>query len=310
MRRSSFGIVSWRRHGDPNRGSGVQLGGWTRQAGGALIALAVAVTAMALTAVAAHAQAPSVAVSDAVAEPGEIRQGNWRASLGMGVALRPDYPGSRSLVGAAVPSVDLRWRDTLFLSTMGGMPSLGANLISESNWRAGPVVRLRYPRRESANAVLRGMGNVDWAPEIGGFLEYRAGFLRLGGEVRGGTGGHDGIVAELRADAVLRPAEGMVLSFGPRLNLGDESFSKRYFGVDPLQSARTGYPAYSPGGGVTSVGAAIFASYALTSRLSLTGIVEFNRLQGGAADSPLVRSGRGDPNQVFTALSLTYSFSW
>jgi outer membrane scaffolding protein for murein synthesis (MipA/OmpV family) len=58
------------------------------------------------------------------------------------------------------------------------------------------------------------------------------------------------------------------------------------------------------------VGAAIFATYALTSRLSLTGVLEYNRLQNGAADSPLVRAGRGDPNQVFTALSLTYSFSW
>jgi outer membrane scaffolding protein for murein synthesis (MipA/OmpV family) len=172
------------------------------------------------------------------------------------------------------------------------------------------VVRLRFPRQEKANAVLRGMGDVDWTPEVGGFVEYRAGYFRLGGEVRRGVGDHDGVVAELRADAVTRPADGLTLSFGPRLNLGDESFTRRYFGVDTLQSARTGYPTHRPGGGVTSVGAAVFASYALTSKLSLTGIVEYNRLQGGAADSPLVRGGRGDANQVFTALSLTYSFGW
>lgn len=273
----------------------------------AVVAFAVAA---ALPALPAHAQAPALAAPDPVSEPGAVRRGNLRIALGMGVALRQDYPGSRSQVALPVPAVDVRWRDTLFLSTIGGMPSLGANVINGPGWRAGPVVRLRFPRQEKANAALRGMGDVDWAPEIGAFLEYRAGFFRLGGEIRRGVGDHDGVVAELRADAVVRPIEGLVLSFGPRLNLGDESFTRRYFGVDQLQSARTGYPAFRPGGGVTSVGAAIFASYALTSNLSLTGILEVNRLQNGAADSPLVRGGRGDATQVFTALSLTYSFGW
>ena len=266
--------------------------------------------AASLAAPVAHAQAPSVAAPDAVTEPGAVRQGNVRVSLGMGVALRPDYAGSRSQTLMPAPVVDIRFRDTLFLSTTGGLPSLGANVINDGTWRVGPVVRLRFPRQEKANAVLRGMGDVDWTPEVGGFVEYRAGFFRLGGEIRRGVGDHDGVVAELRADAVARPADGLTLSFGPRLNLGDQSFTQRYFGVDSLQAARTGYAVHRPGGGVTSVGAAVFASYALTSRLSLTGIVEFNRLQGGAADSPLVRGGRGDPNQVFTALSLTYSFGW
>ncbi len=272
-------------------------------------AAAIAVAACLAPAL-AHAQAPSVAAPDAVTEPAAVRGGDVRVSLGMGVALRPDYAGSRSQTLMPAPVIDVRWRDTLFLSTTGGLPSLGANLINDSGWRAGPVVRLRFPRQESANAVLRGMGDVDWTPELGGFVEYRAGYFRLGGEIRRGVGDHDGVVAELRADAVARPADGLTLSFGPRLNLGDESFTRRYFGVDALQSARTGYPVHRPSGGVTSVGAAVFASYALTSRLSLTGIVEFNRLQGGAAESPLVRGGRGDPNQVFTALSLTYSFGW
>jgi outer membrane scaffolding protein for murein synthesis (MipA/OmpV family) len=271
---------------------------------------AVAALAGPLAMSAAQAQAPSVAAPDSVTEPGVVRQGDVRVSLGMGVALRPDYAGSRSQTLMPAPVIDIRFRDTLFLSTAGGLPSLGANLINESGWRAGPVVRLRFPRQEKANAVLRGMGDVDWTPEVGGFVEYRAGYFRLGGEVRRGVGDHDGVVAELRADAVTRPADGLTLSFGPRLNLGDESFTRRYFGVDTLQSARTGYPTHRPGGGVTSVGAAVFASYALTSKLSLTGIVEYNRLQGGAADSPLVRGGRGDANQVFTALSLTYSFGW
>ena len=271
---------------------------------GVVVFVAVAALAGPFAMPTAQAQTPTVA------EPGAMQQGNVRVSLGMGVALRPDYAGSRSQTLMPAPVIDIRFRDTLFLSTAGGLPSLGANLINEAGWRAGPVVRLRFPRQEKANAVLRGMGDVDWTPEVGGFVEYRAGFFRLGGEVRRGVGDHDGVVAELRADAVTRPADGLMLSFGPRLNLGDESFTRRYFGVDTLQSARTGYPTHRPGGGVTSVGAAVFASYALTSKLSLTGIVEFNRLQGGAADSPLVRGGRGDANQVFTALSLTYSFGW
>jgi len=276
-----------------------------RRAGLAFIVMAAAV-APGL----ARAQAPAVAAPDPVTEPGAVHQGNLRIALGMGVALRPDYSGSRSMVAMPAPVIDVRYRDSLFLSTAGGLPSLGVNVINAGGWRIGPVVRLRFPRQESTNAVLRGMGNIGWTPEIGGFVEYRSGFLRLGGEVRRGVGDHDGIVAELRADAVVRPIDGMVLSVGPRLSLGDESFARRYFGVDPQQAARTGYSVHRPNGGVTSVGAAMFATYALTPRLSLTGVLEYSRLQNGAAESPLVRGGRGDPNQVFTALSLSYSFSW
>lgn len=257
----------------------------------------------------AHGQALAPVAPDAVTEPGAVHTGPFRVSLGIGVALRPDYTGSRSTVGMVLPQVDVRWRDSIFVSTAGGLPSLGANLLNTAGWRAGPVVRLRFPRYQNSNAALSGMGNVGWTPEVGGFLEYRAGFFRLGGEVRRGVGDHDGIIAELRADAVLRPVDGMLLTFGPRLNLGDESFTRRYFGVDANQAARTGYATHRPGAGIISIGAAAFATYALTSNLSLTGLVEYSRLQNGAADSPLVQR-RGDVNQVFTALSLTYSFSW
>lgn len=244
-----------------------------------------------------------------MAEPGAVLQDGWRISLGAGIGLRPDYEGSRSLVAMALPQFDIRYRDSLFATSAGGAPALGVNLLGEGAWRAGPLMRLRFPRYQNANAALAGLGNVGWVPELGGFLEYRAGVLRLGAEVRRGVGDHDGVIAELRADAVLRPASGLVVSFGPRLNLGDESFVRRYFGVDPTQSANSGYAPYRPGGGVTSVGASLFASYAITSNLSVTGFAAYSRLQAGAADSPIVR-GRGDPNQFFTALSLSYAFSW
>jgi len=275
----------------------------TRRLGLAGIAMVAAMAPIAV-----RAQAPSVAAPDTTTEPGTVRQGNFRVSLGAGFAVRPDYAGSRSMVAMPLPLVDVRWRDTLFLSTAGGLPSIGANLINANGWRAGPVLRLRFPREQKTNAVLRGMGDIGWAPEIGAFVEYRVGLVRLGAEVRHGTGGHDGLVGEVRADAVLRPINGMVLSFGPRLNLGNDSFTRRYFGVDTQQAARTGYAPYRPGGGLTSAGVGVFASYALTSNWSVAAIVEFNRLLGGAADSPLVRGGRGNPNQVFGALSLTYSF--
>jgi len=279
----------------------MKLAGWV-----GLAAVAAAVT---IAPSAARAQALAPVAPDPVTEPGAVHTGPFRVSLGIGVALRPDYTGSRSTVAMVLPQADVRWRDSVFISTTGGLPSLGANLLDTTGWRAGPVVRLRFPRYQNSNAALNGMGNIGWTPEVGGFLEYRSGSFRLGGEVRRGVGDHDGIVAELRADAVLRPVDGMVLSFGPRLNLGDESFTRRYFGVDANQAARTGYATHRPGAGVTSVGAAAFATYALTSNLSLTGLVEYSRLQNGAADSPLVQ-GRGDVNQVFTALSLTYSFGW
>ena len=259
----------------------------------------------------AHAQS----AGDPPAGAGEVRlgagapPGDWRLSLGAAAIVRPDYLGSSRYQVTALPALDVRYRDIAFVTTFGGLPAAGVNLIRSGGLLAGPIIRLRFARDQDNNPALRGLGDVNAAAEIGGFIEYRATNFRLAAEVRRGVGGHEGIVANLRADAVVRPVQGLTVSFGPRLNLGDGEFTRTYFGITPQQSARSGYAPFRPSGGVTSIGAGVFANYALSRNIALQGALEYQRLQGGALDSPIV-SRRGDPNQILFLLSATYAFTW
>jgi len=246
---------------------------------------------------------------------GEVRlragmpPGDWRVSVGAAGIVRPDYLGSNRYRVTALPSLDIRYRDLAFVTSFGGLPGAGVNVIRSGGLLAGPIIRLRFSRDEGANPALRGLGDVGVAAEIGGFIEYRATNLRVAAEVRRGVGGHEGVVASIRADAVLRPLEGLTVSFGPRLNLGDAEFTRTYFGITAQQSARSGYARFKPSGGVTSVGAGVFANYALTRNIAVQALVEYQRLQADAANSPIV-SQRGNPNQVAAVLSATYAFNW
>lgn len=231
---------------------------------------------------------------------------DWRLAIGAGAVLRPAYLGSDTYVGTGLPQIDLRYRDIAFLSTFGGLPGVGVNALRGEGLLAGPVLRLRFPRDEGANAALRGLGDVGWVPEAGVFLDYRATWFRAAAEVRAGLGDHTGAVGDFRLEGILRPWPGLTLSAGPRLSLGSRDFVQTYFGVTPGQARRSGLAPYRPASGLTSVGAGLFANQAVTEQLSVQFVADYARLSDPLRDSPIVR----DANQWVVGLSATYAFSW
>jgi outer membrane scaffolding protein for murein synthesis (MipA/OmpV family) len=77
-----------------------------------------------------------------------------------------------------------------------------------------------------------------------------------------------------------------------------------YFGVDAIQAARSGYAIYRPSSGLRDVRVGSSLTYAFDPRSAMTAAVDFNRLLGDAADSPLTRR-RGVASAV---LVYTYGF--
>lgn len=232
----------------------------------------------------------------------------WTVSVGAEGAAVPAYDGATRYVFRPFPLIDLRQAGTpaRFHSPREGF---GFGLIDLGNFRMGPVGKLRYQRKESSDANLRGLGDVDWAVEVGAFAEYWAlPWLRAYGELRQGIGGHHGLVSDILVDAVYRATPDLTFSAGPRLTLETNQAVSPYFDVTAAQSLTSGLPVYDAKGGVTSWGVGGQVRYAWSPQWATYTYVEYQRLVGDVGNSPLVAL-RGTRDQFAAGVGVTYSFN-
>ncbi len=156
---------------------------------------------------------------------------------------------------------------------------------------------------------LRGMDKIDYAVEAGGFVNvWVAPWLRTRLAVRRGFGGHEGWVADLGADAVVREGR-WIAAAGPRFSYADDEFTRTYFGVTPREALASPLiaAAYTPGGGARYAGVQASADYQWSPRWRLTMDASYRRLLGDAADSPLVRQ-LGSEDQFGASAGFRYAF--
>jgi outer membrane protein len=235
------------------------------------------------------------------------KEPGWTVTIGIEARLQPAWVGADHDRVVPNPLIDIRAQGTPQRFD-APRDSIGVALFEAGQFRAGPVGNLEAPRRERHNAELRGLGNVGRTLELGGFAEYWwVPWLRTRGELRQGIGGHHGLVSDLTADVVAPVAPGWTLSGGPRLTMATSEAISPYFSVDAAQSAASGLPVYSAHGGVRSIGAGAKARYDFDRQWFTHAFVEYQRLQGDAADSPIVVQ-RGSPNQTMIGLGVGYSF--
>ena len=237
--------------------------------------------------------------------------GDWTMTIGAQGQVLPLFEGSNTYRVRPMPIFAVRRADSLsrFKAPDDG---LRFGVIDTENVRIGPSARLKGRRAQNDAPVLNGLGNVNYALELGAFAEiWATQNFRLSGELRHGIGGHRGIVADLGIDYVVRPESQWTLSAGPRMAWSNSAYMQTYFGVTPVQSQNTGgrLPVYRPDGGVRSLGFVGSANYQVTPDWSLQAFARYDRLVGDAARSPIVRSGDGSANQFAAGLGFSYSFS-
>jgi outer membrane protein len=246
----------------------------------------------------------------------------WTFGLGIAPIYAPVWQGSRDYGLSVFPDLRLNYKDAVFLSVPDG---LGWNAINQDGWKIGPLAKLRFGRQEdtggspflvtSGSTALRGMGDVDLAGEFGGFAQksFVNGKLRLRAEVRQGTGGHDGLIADTSIGWSDRKKDASLLwNLSLRATWADSDYSNTYFGVNAAQARATGLPAFTTGSGLISAG----VSGALTKPLgrfgkngALTLFTSYDRLGDVAADSSLIRL-RGQRDQLSVGLSYGVRFGW
>ena len=243
----------------------------------------------------------------------------WSLTVGIVPLVAPAWQGSRDMALSVFPDIRVTYKDTAFFSVQEG---LGWNAINRDGWKIGPIARLRFGRREATGGspflitggsdALRGFGNIGIAGEFGGFAQYNVDRrIALRAELRKGTGGHTGLVAEPSIRFTDR-AGSFRYSLGVRSTFASANYTNVYFGVTPAQGLRAGLAPFRTGAGLVSVGLGGTLTRPLGQRGehgALTLLAGYDRLGNVVADSTLIRT-RGRRDQVSLGLAYGYRFTW
>lgn len=241
-------------------------------------------------------------------EPAGPPPKDWTFDIGPGVVMAPWFEGGAYYRVLPVPNLDLRYqRDKFFISARDGV---GATLFDASGFKAGPILRYRFPRNEWDGPGLYGTGTVPFTVEGGGFLRYDLPWFAAKIELRRGLGGTNGLVFDALVDGKLRVSDSVFLSGGPRLSVTDATFNQAYFGINAGQSFNSGYAQYYPGAGLRSVGVGTSAVWRMTEKLTFVAFGSYNYLADVAANSPLVTGPAGSRNQFIAGAALSWRFNW
>ena len=235
--------------------------------------------------------------------------GNWTATVGIGGEYRPDFQGSKNWMLIPIPIFSIR-RAGSTAEFRGPRDSASIALIDFGDLRAGPAGKFVAARKSSDHSELNGLGDVKAAFELGGFVEYYpVDWLRLRSELRQGIGGHHGAVADVSADFIVPLIDRLTISAGPRFTWKSTTATAPYFGIDAAQSLASGLPAFDAKGGAYSVGLGSQVSYRINPQWEVRAYVEYEKLLGDAANSPLVTL-RGSSNQTTFGIGASYSFDF
>lgn len=248
------------------------------------------------------------------ARPAEAAETGWSITVGVAPVVSPAWLGSRDTTLSVYPDLRINYADIIFASVPDGV---GWNAINADGFKAGPIGKVRFGRDEDdggspflisgKSAALRGLGDVSAAAEIGGFFETRFGQTRawrLRGEVRRGFGGHEGIIADASLSYRIRAGRTMI-NAGPRAGFASKNFMQTYFGINALQSTRSGLPQHNARGGLLSYGIGGSVVHPLDRSSAVTLFAGLDRLGGAAANSPLIEQ-RGRRMQF----TLGFGYGW
>jgi outer membrane protein len=233
--------------------------------------------------------------------------GNWTVMVGVGGEYKPDFEGAKRNTLSPVPIFSIR-RAGSTEQFRGPRDGASIALIAFGDLRAGPVGKFVASRKANSYSELNGLGDVNAAIELGGFVEYfPVDWFRARVELRQGFGGHHGVVADVSADVIVPVMQRFTVSGGPRFTWESTNATSPYFGIDAVQAMATGLPAFNAKGGAHSIGAGAQVSYRINPQWEVHSYIEYERLLGDAAASPLVTL-RGSPNQTTIGIGASYSF--
>ncbi|MCJ2069511.1 MipA/OmpV family protein [Methylobacterium sp. J-030] len=239
----------------------------------------------------------------------QVDPSTWIVTLSGSLQITPRYPGSNTYTAVGYPSIDIRrvGEPRRFSAPDDGF---SLSLYDDPVFRIGPTARVvpgRYYGDDRRH--LLGIRDARFAVEPGAFAEfYPVSFIRTRAEIRQGVYGHHGTVGSLAADYLI-PTEKLLFSIGPRFNIGDASFARKYFGVSPAEAALNGrVTPYDPRS-FYSAGVLGAVTYTQSETWAYTAYAGYTRILGASGASPLVRRPFGSPDQLLFGIKIDYAFT-
>jgi MipA family protein len=217
--------------------------------------------------------------------PEAIADSHWSAEVGPGVGVFPRYPGARGENVWPIPSVDIHYGDSLFFNTRRGF---GVTWLEEPQWQMGASLWFRKGRSHNDGASVARLDDIKTAAKAQLFLASHCGSFWFDTTVSQDIGGSKGQTLETSASWRFAPTTRLHGSLGVEASFASHKFMQTWFGITAEQSAVSGLPQYSPGGGVESAGPLASLRYELTQRWSINTALLYDVLLAKGADSPVV----------------------
>ena len=215
----------------------------------------------------------------------------WDVNLAVGAAMQPTFHGSDRYRATPIPLVIIRWRD---------MVSLGADGLSlywhDNNLRIGGGVSYDGGRLDhetngflsGGDDRLRGLGDIDSAVGLRGFVSYKLGPAYLDSAVTKYVGsGNNGTVLNFGASAPLMLGKHFVLRPHIGARWADDNYMQTFFGISPLQAARSQFPQFNAGAGLEDINGGLTVGYLLNKHWFLGADASATRYLDRAAKSPI-----------------------
>lgn len=244
--------------------------------------------------------------------------------VGAGIGVLPDYEGSGDYSVSPIPAAIGQVSGYRFLLA-GNRVSV--DLIKDGygpTWdvQAGPIAVVNF-NRSSRNAIdnpqVALLDERGTAIEVGAYVGIgKTGVVTSDYDRLSATLSYRRDVGGVHSSGIWAPTVTYTTPLSTKSLAGlfataefvERGYGETYFSVSPAESAISGLPVFTAGGGFKNwgVGAVGMRSLTgdLTGGLQLVGGVVYRRLSGDFADSPVTRVGSA--NQWLGAIGLAYSF--
>lgn len=233
--------------------------------------------------------------------------------IGIGIGSTTEYAGGKDRLIGVVPGIRyvnsgghlFEWYGTYAQYNFGGVSGL--------QW--GPALALRLGRHDVDDPVVAQVHSVDTTLEGGGYVGYEYSHVgdvpyRLRGQVTVVTNAgvvYTGARVSLNSSAWFPLHARIFVGGGLGATWVSGGFNETYYGVTAEDAAKSGLPAFTPGGGLNQVTGWLAAIYQISPSWYAGAMVYYQRISGDAAASPIVTQ-RGTRNQITYGVGIAYAF--
>ncbi|WP_163877732.1 MipA/OmpV family protein [Rhizobium laguerreae] len=210
---------------------------------------------------------------------------DWNVVIGAGAVYGPKFEGSKDFEVMPAPFFSASFfNDYLHVGPTG----LLVDIYKVENFKISAKGGMEFGRDEDDSDHLKGLGDIDSGAKIGGVISYELGPIELTAGIDKIIGGSDGVTGTFGAEYSHMVGQ-FIFSAGASATWADKNYMKSYFGVTPLQSARSGLAVYDAGAGFKRIDLSASVTYLASEHWFIRGQAELGILTGDARDSPVVQ---------------------